>query len=154
DVELAYAFFKATEIVSDKPLPYGIAENERALELRLGQQLAASSPELAVQLGRKSLAKGFFNDLLPTLKRLSKKHKEQATVLYKEIVQKLKSTNLDSDWSVRYFAHTLVSSYFPPEADELTFRELINFLMSNALAQGCGNKMEDNDERADSCRWI
>jgi hypothetical protein len=150
DAELALAFLKATEISSDKPLPYGVAESEQALELRLAKEIAADNPDLAFKLGRQSLARGFSNDLLSLLRQLNKKHREQGLLLYKEIIAKLRNANLARDWAALYFAQSLAHSFMPPVADESTFRDLINIFITNALANGCGSK----EERADFCRQI
>ena len=94
DGELALAFLKSTEFISDKPLPPSYTENARGLELRLAKQIAASNPELTVKLLRKALAEGFSEELLPLLRQLNRTHKEQALTLYKEIVQKLHDVDL------------------------------------------------------------
>lgn len=153
DAELALAFLKATELSSDKQPPYGVAENERAVELRLAKQIAADNPDLALKLGRQSLARGFSNDLLSLLRQLNRKHKEQALILYKEIVSKLRNANLAWDWDGLYFAQSLAHSFTPPMVDDSTFRDLINMFITGALANGCGNKMS-KDERARFCRQI
>ena len=57
DADLALAFLKATEVRSDKARPYGEAETERALELRLAKEIAGDSPDMALKLGRQSLAR-------------------------------------------------------------------------------------------------
>ena len=72
DLEMALAFLKATALSDDKRLPYGFAESERVLELRLAQQAAAVNPDVALQLGRQSLERGFSNDLLVVLKQLNR----------------------------------------------------------------------------------
>lgn len=153
DAELALAFLKATELSSDKPPPYGAAESERALKLRLAKEIAADNPDLALKLGRQSLARGFSNDLLSLLRQLNKKQKEQALILYKEIVVKLRTANLARDWNTLYFAQNLAHSFTPPVADDSTFRDLINIFITSALANGCGNKML-KDERSGFCRQI
>jgi hypothetical protein len=49
DSELAYAFFKATELSSEKKLPEYIRQSERSLESHLAKQLSATNPELSLE---------------------------------------------------------------------------------------------------------
>ncbi len=77
DPEFALAFLRGTEFISEKPLPSGVAESQRVLEVQLAKQIADDNPELALKLGRKSLESGFSDDLLNVLRRLQRKHREQ-----------------------------------------------------------------------------
>ncbi len=154
DAELALAFLKATEPNLDKPAPYGVAESERALELRLARQIAADNPNLALKLGRQSLARGFSDDLLSLLRQLHRKHREQALILYNEIVLGLRNADLARRGEARYFAQNLAHSFTPPAVDDSTFRDLINMFITSAEANGCGNKMVGRDERTEFCRQI
>ena len=153
DGEAALAFFHATAPRSDKPLPEFLLYNERELELRLGRQVATTNPEAAMKVARKSLDQGFSSDVVALLTELNNKHKEQALVLYREIVQKLHDADFVSNWEVRTFVETLAQSFIPPAADAATYRELVALLTSNALAHGCANKMSEEDERVDFCQW-
>src|SRR6185369_5216614 len=63
DPELAYDFFKGTPLSPDLKLSDEAKAGEQALEIELAKQVAASSPELALQLARKVLARGFSDDL-------------------------------------------------------------------------------------------
>ncbi len=133
DAELALAFLKATQLSSDKPLPYGVAESERTLELRLAKRIAADDPDQALKLGRQSLTQGFSDDILSLLRQLHRKHREQGVILYKETILKLRNANLVRDWNINYFAVRLADSLTPPVADDSTFRDLINILITSAL---------------------
>src|SRR6185369_4040181 len=128
-------------------------QNERELELRLANQIAASNPDAALKVARKSLDQGFSSDLVALLMQLNRKYKEQALILYKEIVSKLKDADFTSNWEVSNFVETL-AQFKPPAADPATYRELVSLLTSSALAKGCGNKMSEEDERVDYCRWV
>jgi hypothetical protein len=154
DAELALAFLKSTELTSYKKLPYGVVENERALELRLAHQLAKQNPETALKLGRQSLERGFSPDLISLFRQLNRNHRDQAQVLYKEMVVKVRERDLTKDWEAVYFAQNLAQSFTPPAVDEATFRELINFFIATSLAHGCGNKMADDDQRQQFCWQI
>ena len=147
DPELAYSFFKGTE----KELPGHIRQEERALEAHLAKQLTRSNPDISLELARKMLAREFSDDLRSLLGRLNRKHKDQATTLYKEIVRKLGDVNLVEDWNPRHFALNLANSFAPPAADESTFRELVNLFIKPMVENGCTNKLSDEDERAQIC---
>jgi len=152
DGELALAFLKSTEFISDKPLPPSYTESARGLELRLAKQIAASNPELTVKLLRKALAEGFSEELLPLLRQLNRTHKEQALTLYKEIVQKLHDVDLQ-DWRTREFTQNLILTFRPPTPDHPTFRELIGIVVTAALGNGCGSNANLEGEKAEFCRW-
>lgn len=154
DADLALAFLKATEGHSDKPRPYNETEMERALELRLAKEIANDNPDISLKLGRQSLARGFSNDLYSLLIRLNRKHSEQASLLFSDIVAKLKDTNLLSDINAFYFALRLAHSSSLPAADEANFRDLSNLLITSALANGCENKTEEQNQRTWFCAQI
>jgi hypothetical protein len=153
DPELAFAFFKATEINFDKPLPGGITESVQALELQLAKKFAAKNPDLALQLGRSSLARGLSYELMSLFRPLHRKHKEQALVLYKEIVRKLSNLDLMKASYARYFAEELAHSFVPPAVDDSTFRDLMRVFTASASANGCGNRTSDEYEKEQFCRW-
>ena len=153
DGERALAFLNSTEFISDKPLPASYTESERGLELRLAKQIAANNPDLTVKLLRKALADGFSEDVVQLLRQLNRTHKEQALILYKEIVQKLRDVDLTKDWNARNFTENLIVTFRPPTPDNPTFRELIGIVVTTALDHGCGRKMDPQVEKADFCRW-
>jgi hypothetical protein len=153
DPELALAFFKATELTSDKPLPPHFAESEQALELQLAQQVAAKNPEVAVQIGRSSLARGFSHTILSLVQQVNRRHKDQALILYKEIVRKLRDVDLRQDWNARALAQSLAYSFPPPAANDSTFRDLMRVFTASASKNGCGNRISEENEKAEFCRW-
>ena len=154
DPELAFDFFKATALSPDLKLSEQARDGERALETELARQVAASSPELALQLARKILARGFSDELIRIVRQLNRKHKTQATALYKDIVQKLGELDLAKDWNGRQFAMSFTGSFTPPEVEEASFTELVNLFVKVAIANGCNRKMDDEDDRADVCRSL
>jgi len=154
DGEAAFAFFQATAPRSDKPLPESLLHNERQLELQLAHKVAPTNPDAALKVARKSLGQGFHGDLIAVLTQLNRNHKEQAQILYKEIVQKFKPADLTSNWEARNLVESLTQYFKPPAADPATYRELATLLTSSALAHGCANKMNEEDERADYCQWV
>jgi len=151
DAELAFAFLSATEPTSNKELVKQLTESERGLELRLASQMANNNVELAVKLARQSLDQGLSNDLLVLLKRVDKKDKSQALILYKDIVKKVRDVNLEDDWNLRNFVTNLMYSFKP--SDNSAFRELIGVLITKALALGCANNVTE-DHRTQFCGWV
>jgi hypothetical protein len=140
DPELALEFLGATRPPSQ--LPEELGESEKSLELSLAAQIVKKNPQLALKLVRQSLAKGLSNDLMPLLSQLKQNDKETARTIYKEIVDKLKSTNLAQDWAPTELALNLARSFQPPEADEQVYRDLLGILLASAVASGCAEATE------------
>ena len=113
-----------------------LQDSEKSLELRLARQIAAKNPQLALKLGRESLAKGFSPELLTVLFRLQK-DREAWLGFYRAIVTKLKSANLEQDSGATEVALSLARWFQPPEADEQVYRELIDTLLASAVANDC-----------------
>ena len=155
DGQAAYDFLKVTEPAFENQEPYEFRDNEQNLELRLARQIAANNPDVALKLGRQSLRQSLNSDVLKVLGRLNRKHKEQAQILYKEIVEKLPDADFVDAWNVREFTMTLVQTYEPPDVDESTYRQLIGLLVGTALERGCAKKPsgDEEDEGADFCQW-
>src|SRR6185369_14016889 len=122
DPEFAFDFLRTTEPAYEQMAP-AFREKERALTLRLGKQVAGTKPDLALKLGRASLARAVSGELLTLLRPLLRKHREQGVTLYKEIVDKLSKTKLTTDYTMVNFLAGL-AGIKPPLADESAFREL------------------------------
>ena len=152
DPELALSFLQRTEPVSDTPLPSNVLEREQTMKLRLAKKVAASNPEVAVKLARQSLAYRFSGDILTLLMRLSGKDKQQTQTLYKEVVDKIRDSDLTRYWPEWDFTQNLVRYFTPPAADDTTYRELVNIILNQALAKGCGKpRMEGDAEHPSFC---
>jgi hypothetical protein len=148
DPELALEFLRATRLPPNVTLaPYLLGIDEESLELRLAAQIAAKNPQLALKLGRESLAKGFSGELLSFLTDLRRYDKEKSLTFYKEIVDKLRSTDLAQERSAIPTAMVLVKSFEPPEADEQVYRDLLGIILTSALANGCSEAKEEEDVR-------
>ena len=145
DPELALQFLRATRLPAEIKLPYQTSDTEDAQELRLAGQIAAKNPELALKLGRESLAHGFSRDLFTMLSTLQAQNKAAALTLYQEMVDKFKTTDLVQDRTATQFALALAGEYQPPQADERVYRELIGLLLTTALDNGCGKTRADDD---------
>jgi hypothetical protein len=154
DPEFAYDFFKATALSPDLKLSEEVKADERGLEIELAKQVAASSPDLALQLARKVLARGFSYELQRIVRQLNRKHKPQATALYKDIVQKLSEVDLAKDWEGRQFAINFAGSFLPSDIDAESYTELVNLFVKTAVASGCNQKMDVDDDRANICRSL
>jgi hypothetical protein len=155
DPELALSFLNATEPerqVTD--LARVATEAQRNVEVQLAKKIAGTNPDIALQLGRKALARGFSGDLLSLLQRLHRKHRDKGVTLYKETVQKLRDADLVNDDQALWFARQLVNSLTPPTADESSFRELIDLLLTKALANGCDKKPAEDQEYSSFCQQI
>lgn len=154
DGQAAWDFLKVTEPAFENQEPYEFRDHEQALELRLAKQIAANNPDVALKLGRQALRQSLNPDVLKVLSRLNRKHKEQAQVLYKEIVGKLPDADLAETWNNREFVRSLVRTYQPPDVDELTYRELIGLVVTIALERGCGKKPAREEDESDGlCEW-
>ena len=151
DPELAYSFFKATELSSDKELPADVRGSEYTLESHLAKQIIASNPNMSLELARRILARDFDDNLRSLLARLNRKHKEQAKVLYKEIVDKLADADLTQNWNARFFALNLANSFPPHVVDASTFRELVNVFIKVMTENGCNRKLTEEDEAFELC---
>jgi hypothetical protein len=144
DPDLALEFLNATKPPETIKLPEQVATAEEFLSLYLAGQVAAKNPQLALKIGRESLAHGFSNDLLSVLVRIQRKNRETSQTFYRAIVDKLREANLMTDRGAREFAFNLVRSYQPPDADELAYRDLLGMLMKIALDSGCGDEQSEN----------
>ena len=165
DGELALAFFNATELpppqddqTADRDQTtdrYDYRDGEeRALEIRLARQIAVNNPDVALKLARKSLAKGFTNDLIGLLRQLTRKNQDQALALYGEMIAKLKHVDLSQDFAAFYFAQSLARNFTPPANSNAQFRELIGIFIDAAAAHGCNKKLGEDDEREYFCERL
>ena len=143
DPEFAFDFLKTTE-PSYEDLPRGLREKERAVELRLAKQVVNTNPDIALKLGRDSLAQGHSEELLTLLRPLLRKHREQGVTLYKEAVASLRKKKLSGDYRLINYVLGL-ARIAPPLADEAAFRELINILVTASLAFKCDTETWQQD---------
>jgi hypothetical protein len=158
DPELALTVLKETfpAVVAatqepDGAVPEPITRQEHELELRLARKIGPRNADVAVQFARQSLEKGFSDDLVLLLIRLNSKNREQAQSLYRDIVRKLREADFrDSRQKNQYeypelsLATKLVEHFTPPAADEATYRELVNVLLTKAIAEGCDRVRSEN----------
>jgi hypothetical protein len=148
DPELAMEFLQATVPPMESQQPYQMRDYENNLALRLARQTAARNPQLALKIGRQTLAKGLSTELLSVLYQLQRTDDSAFRALYREIADKIKTTNLSRNWMELDVAVQLVRSFQPPQADEGVYRDLIDVLLTTALASDCGNAERSNTQRA------
>jgi hypothetical protein len=137
DPELALSFLQKTEPVSDEPLPRDVLEKEQSMKLRLARRVATKNPEVAVKLARQSLANKLSSELLTLLIRVGSKDKQQAQALHREIVDKLRDSDITNYYPEWEFTQSLLRYFTPPIADEVTYREAVNLVINRALTEGC-----------------
>jgi len=148
DPEFALEFLQATVPPMEsqsRPL-YEMRDYENNLSLRLARQTAARNPQVALKLGRQTLARGLSRDLLGVLYQLQRTDENASRALHRDIVEKLKTTNLLHNWMELELAVQLVRSFQPPQADEEVYRDLMDVLLTTALANGCGNAERSEDQ--------
>lgn len=144
DPELAASFLRATRPPAEAQLASESGDSEKELEAHLALMIVGNAPELALKLGRQVLARNFSEELLPLLLKIQRKDNSAAQSFYKEIVDKLKTSNLNEDAQAIELAMELARSFPPPLADEHTYQDLIGILLASALAEGCANADKEN----------
>jgi hypothetical protein len=133
DPAIALAFLRATRPTL-KPLQNNQQTNETALELHLAGLVAAQDPEQALRLGREALRRGVSYPLLPLLSQIAAKDKDLARTLHKEIVERLKNEDLTKNSEAANTAWNLLNAFQPSQANEDTYRELVETLATLVLS--------------------
>ncbi len=136
DPELALAALKQTRLPDNDPRGRGSwnFQNEANLELNLANLIAAKDPAAALKLARSSLSRGVSWNLIAFLPQLYQKDASAAQSLYQEIVGKVKDDNLARSPDLANNAWNLLTSFQPPQADEDTYRDLLNTTLGYVLS--------------------
>lgn len=133
DPEIAMSFLRATRMP-----PALTNSNQEAketnLELYLAGLLAAKDPEQALQMGRETLRKGVTSSLFSLLSQIAAKDKDRAQTFHKEIVDRLRDDELPKNHEAAGAAWNLLYSFQPPQANEDTYRQLLEILASLVLS--------------------
>src|SRR5262249_33054285 len=58
------------------------------------------------------------------------------------------------DWNARYFAATFGGTIRPPEIDQSNYNDLIDVFVHAAAENGCNRKMDQDDERSETCNAL
>jgi len=146
DPELALTFLRETRLqqAATNSQSNWYAQNETNMELNLAAQIAARNPARALQLARASLSKGVSYGLVGLLSQLQQKDQKTAQTLYKEIVEQIKNEDLAQNPESTNVAWNLLGSFQPPQANEDTYRDLMDTLTNAALAIVPGNQSSNN----------
>jgi hypothetical protein len=136
DPDLAITALRQTRLPDDNARTrssWGF-QNEANLEMTLANVIAAKDPAAALKLARASLARGVSWNLIAFLSSLYQKDASAAQSLYQEIVGKIKDDNMSRSPDLANNAWNLLSSFQPPQADEDTYRDLLNTTLGYVLA--------------------
>src|SRR5688500_10363673 len=68
--------------------------------------------------------------------------------MHRDILYKIYRINQMRNWSDLELSIQLVRFLHPPQADEEVYRDLIDVLLTTALARGCGNAERTNSQQA------
>jgi hypothetical protein len=133
DPEMALTFLRSTRPPASLRSHDNQYTSEASVELYLAGLLANKNPEQALQLARSHLKKGFSSSVVPVLNQFGPKNVEAARTLHNEIVDQIRSANL-TDYDASSAAWNLLGSFQPPQANEDTYRSLIEFLATAVLS--------------------
>lgn len=126
DSQLALDMLRATRQVPPRQLgPEFTFPDDRKLEQEIASEVASHDPAQALQLARQSLAKGLTFELLNLLHKLNDRDSERATQFASEIITKLQTTNVATDFRAALLAMQLLRES----------RGLVNTLSTSAYAK-------------------
>ena len=109
DAQLALEMLRATRQVPPRQLgPDFRFPDDRQLEQQIASEVAARDPAQALQLARQSLAKGLTFELLNLLHKLNERDSEIATQFAGEIITKLQTANVATDFRASLLAMQLL----------------------------------------------
>src|SRR3954453_6393232 len=109
DSQLALDMLRATRLVPPRELrPELRFPDDGQLEQQISSEVAAHDPAQALQLARQSLAKGLTFELMNLLNRLNQRDSEKAVQFAGEIVTKLQTTNVATDFRASMIAMQLL----------------------------------------------
>ena len=134
DPDAAMAFLRATRLpASTDQRAKWYAETETNLELQLAALIAKQNPQRTLELARATLPRGVSYGLISLLNDLQRKDPKLAQSLYKEMVDQVKSEDLERNQELANAAWNLVW-FQPPQANEDIYRDLLGTLINSALA--------------------
>lgn len=162
DPKLALEVLRATRVAAPAAatatgrIPF-MPDVELELETQLAEQVAARDPKEALRMAEESLAKGVSGSLPGVVERIRATDPQAAARLAADIVRRLRTTNLSTNYEAANVASYLLRASRPPDAqsspgagaplvlassnaaaqlalDEQTRRELITTLVNAALA--------------------
>ncbi len=111
DAQLALDMLRATRQVLPRQLgPEFHFPDDRQLEQEIATAVAARDPAQALQLARQSLAKGLTLELLNLTQQLNEKDSEKASQFAGDIIDKLETTDVATDYGASIIALNLLES--------------------------------------------
>ena len=118
DSQLALDMLRATRQVPPRQFGPGLPlPDERDLEQEIAGEVAAHDPAQALQVARQSLAKGLTLELLNLLYQLNQKDSEKASQFAGDIITKLQTANIATDFRASIIAVQLLESSRTPDAN-------------------------------------
>lgn len=134
DPDLAITALRQTRLQNDNARGRGWNfQNEATLEMNLAPLIAEKDPTAALKLARSSLSRGVSWNVISFLSQLYQKDATAAQSLYQEIVGKIKDDNMARSPDLANNAWNLLNSFQPPQADEDTYRDLLNTTLGYVL---------------------
>ena len=133
DPDAALSLLRATQLgVASDPRAKWYSDLETNMELHLAGVIAKQNPARALELARTTLRRGVSYGLIGLLNDLQKKDPRSAQTLYKEMVEQIKSEDLERNYDLTEAAWNLLW-FQPPQANEDTYRDLIGTLINSTL---------------------
>ena len=134
DPDLAIAALKQTRLPDNNARGRSTwtFQNEANLEVTLANVIAPKDPAAALKLARSSLSRGISWNVIAFLNPLYQKDASQS--FYQEIVAKIKDENIGRSPDLANNAWNLLNSFQPPQADEDTYRDLLNSTLGYVLS--------------------
>ena len=135
DPDLAIAALKQTRLPDNNARGRSTwtFQNEANLEVTLANVIAPKDPVAALKLARSSLSRGISWNVIAFLNPLYQKDASVAQSFYQEIVAKIKDENIGRSPDLANNAWNLLNSFQPPQADEDTYRDLLNSTLGYVL---------------------
>ncbi len=134
DPELALEFLRSTQLPPSSGFDQNRLANERDLELHLAGMIAEKDQAKSLELARSALKKGMSYGVANLLYQLEAKDPKSAQTFYGEILDQLKTEDLQRNHEATSAALGLLNSYQPPRAKDESFRELLDLLLGVFLS--------------------
>ncbi len=158
DAQLALEMLRATRQVAPQQLGSEFRlPSDAQLEQDIAIEVAARDPAQALQFARESLAKGLTYELLHLLHRLNQKDSEKASTFAGEIIAKLRTTNVATDFRASTIAAQLLETSRIPDTNRPTLRageaqkvlslndeqkrDLVDVLLNAALSESASKNL-------------
>lgn len=133
DLDAALSLLRATRLgAASDPRAKWYSDMETNLELQLAGIVAKQNPARSLELARASLPRGVSYGLIGLLNQLEQRDPKSAQTLYKEMVEQIKSEDMERDYNLAEAAWNLLW-FQPPKANEDTYKDLIGTLISATL---------------------